>query len=149
MSEIRLSQARHILIVEDDASVRELSADILAEAGFKTREAACAAEAIALFQNPDFAKDIAAIVTDVDMPGELNGFALAAWVHESWPGIGIIITSGSPRGGAALCRHPDLFLPKPFRAERLVAAVQTVLDRGFALPPVSAPSFAIAADAAG
>jgi DNA-binding NtrC family response regulator len=116
-----------ILVVEDDALVREVSADILADAGFRTSEATCAAEALALLQNPEFAGEIDVIVTDVDMPGELDGFGLAARVHEGWPRIGVVITSGAPRGAALALRQPTLFLAKPFRADRLIAAVESVL----------------------
>lgn len=121
---------RHILLVEDDDLVREVSADILAEAGFRTREAASAAEALALLQDPQIAGDIAAIVTDVEMPGEMDGLGLAAKVRQSWPRIGIVITSGAI-GGAATARHQRAeFLAKPFRADRLVAAVQSALGPG-------------------
>jgi DNA-binding NtrC family response regulator len=123
---------RRVLVVEDDALVREVSADILTEAGFRTSEATCAAEALALLQNPEFAGEIDAIVTDVDMPGELDGIDLAARVREVWPRIGVVITSGAPSGATAALRQPALFLAKPFRADRLVAAVQSVMDKRFA-----------------
>ncbi len=127
----RTHDLRRILVVEDDALVREVSADILAEAGFRTSEAACAAEALAMLQNPELAGEIAAIVTDVDMPGELDGIGLAARVREFWPEIGVVVTSGAPRGAAAALRQRALFLAKPFRADRLVEAVQSVLDTHF------------------
>ncbi len=123
---------RRVLVVEDDALVREVSADILAEAGFRTSEATCAAEALELLQNPEFAGEIDAIVTDVDMPGDLDGIGLAARVREVWPRIGVVITSGAPRGAVAALRQPAMFLAKPFRAERLVAAVQSVMDTHYA-----------------
>lgn len=122
---------RRVLVVEDDALVREVSADILADAGFRTSEATCAAEALALLQNPEFAGEIDAIVTDVDMPGELDGIGLAARVREGWPRIGVVITSGVPRGTTAALRQPALFLAKPFRADRLIAAVESVLGPQF------------------
>lgn len=132
MRETRPDDLRRILVVEDDVLVREVSTDILAEAGFHTSEAGCAAEALELLQNPEFAREIAAIVTDVNMPGELDGIGLAARVHEAWPRIGVVITSGSPTGAGAALRQSDLFLAKPFRADHLVAAVQSVLEPRFA-----------------
>jgi DNA-binding NtrC family response regulator len=122
---------QRILLVEDDAFLRDVVADILAEAGFVTSQAGCAGEALGLLESQsDIAEEIAALVTDVDMPGEIDGIALAARVNETWPKIGVVITSGAHRGGALALRPPALFLAKPFRAERLVAAIRSVIEPG-------------------
>jgi two-component system, response regulator PdtaR len=128
-------QLRRVLVVEDDAFLRDMIADILAEAGFATNRACCASEALDLLQNqPDIAEEIAALVTDVDMPGELDGIGLAARVNEIRPQIGVVITSGAHRGGALGLRRPAVFLAKPFHADRLIAAVRSVIEAGFAAP---------------
>ncbi|HEY1736626.1 MAG TPA: response regulator, partial [Methylovirgula sp.] len=107
--------------------------DILNDAGFFTREAACAEEALDSLHEPAFADEIAALVTDVDMPGDLDGVGLAALVQECWPRMGVVVTSGAHRGAALLLRKPAVFLPKPFRADRLIAALRSVIAPQFAL----------------
>lgn len=135
MRELRPKDLRRILVVEDDLLLRELIVDILAEAGFATSGACCAGEALQLLQNQQgMAEEIAAVVTDVDMPGELDGIGLAARVNEIWPWIGVVITSGAHRGAALALRPSALFLAKPFRADRLVAAVRSVSEAEFASP---------------
>lgn len=125
MEHARLLDAGRILVVEDDCLLREMIVDMLTDEGFAASEACCADEALHLLSNRS---DFAAMVTDVDMPGEMNGIALSARVTENWPWIGIVVTSGAHRGGALGVRRPVFFLPKPFRADRLIAAVHSVLN---------------------
>ncbi len=132
MKQRRPGELSRILIVEDDDLLRVTIADFLCEEGFRTRQACCADEALQLLERPGIADEIAAVVTDVDMPGAINGVGLAALVHESWPHIGIVVTSGAHSGAALLLREPALFLPKPFGSEHLVAAVRAVIEPQFA-----------------
>lgn len=125
-------EMNRILIVEDDDLLRLTIADFLGEEGFRTRQACCADEALALLGKPGIADQIAAVVTDVDMPGDLDGIGLAALVHANWPHIGIVVTSGAHIGAALLLREPAVFLPKPFGSERLVSAVRAVIAPQFA-----------------
>ena len=129
MEHARLLDADRVLVVEDDCLLREMIVDMLMDEGFATSEAYCADQALQLLRNRN---DIAAMVTDVDMPGEMNGIALAAQVSQNWPWIGIVVTSGAHRGGALGVHRPVFFLPKPFRADRLVAAVHSVMATRFA-----------------
>jgi len=132
MKQRRPEELSRILIVEDDDLLRVTISDFLCEAGFRTRQACCAEEALSLLEKPGIADEIAALVTDVDMPGDLDGVGLAALVRESWPHMGIVVTSGAHSGAALLLRKPALFLPKPFGSERLIAAVRAVIEPQFA-----------------
>ncbi len=106
----------NVLVVEDDPLVREMIIDILLEAGFATDEAGCADEALrGLAQQPE----IAAVVTDIDMPGALDGIELSWRIDERWPQIGVIVISGGC-GTAAPLPRGALFLAKPFTASRLL-----------------------------
>jgi DNA-binding NtrC family response regulator len=139
MRQIRAHDLRHILVVEDDALLRDMIADILTEAGFATLQAACAGAALdMLYDQPDAADEIAAIVTDVDMPGDLDGLGLAARVNEIWPWIGVVVTSGAHRAALRALRPPALFLAKPFPAERLIAAVHSVMATELVAVPLAA-----------
>ncbi len=82
--------AASILIVEDEALVRVLAAGMFADAGFRVLEAANSDEALEFL---DAGADVRLLFTDVNMPGTIDGLALARQVHDRWPHIGIIVVS--------------------------------------------------------
>jgi len=121
MEQVR--RVSRILVVEDEPLVRDMIVDVLLEAGFDTHEAGCAEQALrGLAQQP-----IDAVITDIDMPGELDGIDLARRINELWPGIGVIVTSGGSRPAASLPRMAR-FLAKPFTAGRLLHAITELID---------------------
>jgi two-component system, response regulator PdtaR len=71
--------------------------------------------------------NVQALVTDVEMPGSLDGFTLARLVRQAWPYIGIVVTSGRVRPGPKDLPSGTLFLAKPYSLAALVDAVRTVL----------------------
>jgi CheY-like chemotaxis protein len=84
-----------VLLVEDEALVRMLGVDVLEEAGYRVIEAANADVALKVLEaDPDA---IAILVTDVHMPGSMDGEGLARIVDQRWPWIRVIITSGQAR----------------------------------------------------
>jgi CheY-like chemotaxis protein len=106
-----------ILIVEDEAFVRLLGAGMLTHAGFRVIEAADGDEALEFLEAD---ADVQLLFTDVNMPGAIDGVALARQVHERWPRIGIIVVSGK-----ALPKPHELpagshFHRKPYDAEAVV-----------------------------
>jgi len=114
-----------ILLVEDEPLVRLVLTDLLADAGYRVTEAGNADEAMTLLESRP---DMRVIITDVRMPGTLDGFALARFAADRRPGIGIVVTSGN-----ALPRSGDLpegaaFLPKPWRPSELVERVRRLLE---------------------
>ena len=72
-------QPNAVLVVEDEPLVRALAVDVLEEAGFDVLEAATADYALVVLEKRE---DICVLLTDVDMPGRLNGFQLAHIVQE-------------------------------------------------------------------
>ncbi|WP_319004794.1 response regulator [Microvirga lenta] len=125
-----------ILLVEDEALVRMVASEILAEeGGYRIIEAVNADEALSILEARH---DVRLVCTDVDMPGPLNGFALARIVDMRRPGIRVIVTSGY--------RRPDLgdlpkgmrFLPKPYPPSALIEMVRELLgpaERSRTAPP--------------
>jgi CheY-like chemotaxis protein len=111
-----------VLIVEDEVVVRILLAEALRQAGCEVIEAANADEALAVLlaaTSPDV------LVTDVKMPGEMDGFELAGLVRLAKPELKVIVTSGHAGPEGAL-RVADAFLPKPYDLGRLVGQVQAL-----------------------
>jgi CheY-like chemotaxis protein len=85
-----------ILIVEDEALVRLAAVGMLEDAGFRMVEAVNSDQAIELLEADS---NIRLLFTDVNMPGAIDGLALARQVHDRWPHIGIMVASarGLPR----------------------------------------------------
>jgi CheY-like chemotaxis protein len=111
-----------VLVVEDEVMVRALMVETLREAGCAVTEAASADEAVRALRAVT-APDI--MVTDVRLPGAMDGVELAARVRRTAPWIKVIVTSGhasaeNARGVA------DAFLAKPFELQRLVGEVRTL-----------------------
>jgi CheY-like chemotaxis protein len=125
-----------VLLVEDEALVRMFAADVLREeGGFKVVEVVNADEALTVLEAT---ADVRALVTDVEMPGSLDGFTLARVVKQAWPHIGIVVTSGRMAPGSRDLPSGALFIPKPYRPTDLIAAVRRVLPSDQTEIPVEA-----------
>ncbi len=115
MMNIVTSDAPYALVVDDDFFIRMDAMDILEQAGFRVLEADQGDVAFELLKARH--PDVTLLFTDVQMPGELDGFALARNVAASWPHISIVVASGhvSPSPGSM----PDKarFIAKPFSAD--------------------------------
>ena len=115
-----------VLLVKDEALLRMFTADLLREeAGFRVVEAANADEALTILEATG--DQVRALVTDVEMPGSMNGFAFTRVIHKAWPHIGLVVLSGRERPGPGEVPEGALFLPKPFAPTALIVAVQAVL----------------------
>ena len=113
-----------ILVVEDEILVRLAIADYLRECGYKVHEAVSAEEAIAILQAPEVSIDV--VFSDVEMPGTMDGFALARWVRANKPGLQVILTSGVERSAdiaATLCEAGPL-LSKPYSSHDVVDRIK-------------------------
>ncbi len=120
MSDFDNNRRVRVLVVDDEWLVRETLTDVLDEAGFSTRQAMSATEALRQLQR-DEAIDV--VVTDIQMPGVLDGADLARLLAAQRPEIGVLIVSGRrPRVLPAGAR----FLAKPFVPEELVDALSNL-----------------------
>ena len=111
---------RPILVVEDEVLIRLVIADYLRDCGYKVHEAVSGEEAIAILQAPEVSIDV--VFSDVEMPGSMDGFALARWVRANKPGMEIILTSGIERSAdiaATLCEAGPL-MKKPYSSQDVV-----------------------------
>lgn len=115
-----------VLVVEDEVLVRMDLADMILNAGHDVFEAGSADEAIAVMERHP---EIAVILTDVDMPGSMDGLRLAAYARDRWPPVGIIVASGALRAGAARLPEGALFFAKPYCATGILAALQGLTAR--------------------
>jgi CheY-like chemotaxis protein len=116
-----------ILVVEDEPLIRLGVVSLVEEAGFEVLEAGNADEAIRIIESTD---GIGVIVTDVDMPGSMDGIKLAHFVRHRWPPIRLIVISG--QAGVKLSDLPSgtRFFAKPCQEVPLVNAVRELSGMG-------------------
>jgi CheY-like chemotaxis protein len=126
-----ISGAEHgdesILIVEDDALVREYVVTHVGRFGYRTLAAGNAAEALAIIDGPE---RIDLLFTDVIMPGGMNGRQLATEALRRRPGLKVLYTSGYTEN--AIVHHGRLdagvlLLPKPYLSSDLARRIRTAL----------------------
>ena len=110
-----------ILIVEDEVLTREYLEFVLQGAGYEAIPAASAEEAIAVLEHRD---DVHLVVTDINLPGGLNGLQLAALVRDRWPAINIIAVTGYSAPRSDELPTGSLFVPKPYSAQKMMQAVR-------------------------
>jgi CheY-like chemotaxis protein len=120
-----------ILLVEDDPLVSLITAEILQDAGFDVLEAVDASEALALLNT---GRPLDLVITDIRMPGQMDGVQLAGIVKNSWPGLPVALLSSHLERRQ---HEADLFIPKPFDPDRLVEAVRRLLAARIAPEAVS------------
>ena len=99
------------VVAEDEPILRLAAIEFLEENGFSVLEAATAARALRYLEEHD---DVRLLFTDVRMPGQMDGLALARIVAERWPGIAIVICSGVNRPPAHEIPSGATFIEKPF-----------------------------------
>ena len=116
--------AETVLIVEDDTLIRMDSADFLAEAGFHVLEAESADAAIAVLEG---AGDVQLLFSDIDMPGSMDGLKLANIVHERWPKIRLLVTSGHHHVPNADLPDHGNFVAKPYDSRDVVRRIRALL----------------------
>jgi CheY-like chemotaxis protein len=120
-----LSQSHQtVLVVEDEPIVRMYAVDLLQDAGYDVIEAGDAEQALAQL---DARADVALMFSDINMPGEMDGFALAREVHRRRPDIRLILTSGKMAMDASVA-DIDAFVAKPYTADRLTSLLRASLN---------------------
>ena len=118
-----------ILLVEDEGPVRELVARVLQKNGYHVWQAASGNDALGIWQ--EHKKEISLLLTDLVMPGNMNGHDLAETLRAERPGLKVIFTSGYSADivGKNFKLDPDLnFLQKPYQPQTLALTVRRCLD---------------------
>lgn len=118
-----------ILVVEDEEGIQSLLEDALAEAGFASDILSSAEEALTLFRSG--LKAYAALVTDVNLKGQLDGWHVAREVREKEPSFPVVYMTGAAAGHWAAQGVPNsILLAKPFAPAQLVTALSNLLNVG-------------------
>lgn len=118
-----------VLVVEDEPGVREMVRTVLERNGYRVMEAANGADAIRLVEGYEGALDL--LLTDIVMPGGLNGWDLGRRLLRDDPQLKVLYFSGYSAEIAERkieLSHQETFLQKPLSADVLLEAVRNCLD---------------------
>lgn len=111
-----------VLIVEDEPMIRDFVQEILEfEGGFRTESVENADQAVEYLQN--HAHEVSLLLTDVRMPGSMDGIALANLVAGKWPEMPIVVMSGHGTPGSDQLPPDVLFIAKPWTITQLLDGV--------------------------
>ncbi|WP_246692054.1 MULTISPECIES: response regulator [unclassified Methylobacterium] len=114
MTQSNASEAPFALVVDDDPLILMETTCILEDAGFRVLEAMNAAQAMRVLAQHH--EKVVLMFTDVQMPGDENGFALARHTAEHWPHVAIVVASGERCPAAGDLPEGATFIEKPFSA---------------------------------
>ena len=117
---------RTVVIVEDEFLVRDLAVCELEDNGFTVVEFDSADAALPYLR--EHGGGAALSLTDVQMPGRLNGLELVDILSRLWPGVPVLITSGGPLVDPRKLPSCAAFLRKPWLPEDMVARVGRMID---------------------
>jgi len=118
----------HVLVVEDEESVRRMAGRILKRGGYDVRPFATPASALAAIRDPAVSIDL--LLTDVKMPG-MSGEELALEARRLRPDLPVLFVSGYPEEAEIEDRLKEggsAFLPKPFTPEALLQQIRRLLE---------------------
>jgi CheY-like chemotaxis protein len=113
-----------VLLVEDNLEVQKTVGMLLDQLGYHVFRARSAAAALQLLQSGE-AVDL--VFSDIIMPGELDGMALARQVKEEYPDIAVLLTSGYAKAVNTLGANFPI-LRKPYKLATLARAIRDALD---------------------
>jgi two-component system, response regulator PdtaR len=111
-----------ILLVEDEVLIRMTIADQLRNAGYIVLEASSADEALELLHG----HAVRLLLSDIRMPGRMDGLELARTVRAKHPEIKVVLASGQSFSVSHWGDH-DGFFPKPYDARRLIEHIRMLL----------------------
>ncbi|AZF17808.1 MULTISPECIES: response regulator [unclassified Pseudomonas] len=115
-----------ILVLEDDEIIRALMVDVLEDFGALVKSFPSADEGMIYLERGDDPVDL--IVSDIQMPGLLNGYDLSRVVAHRWPEVQVVLTSGNTTIASQLGGSVR-FLPKPWSTDHLLECVQKALTQ--------------------
>jgi len=118
-----------ILVIEDDQAIQTIVDEALTEGGFEPAIAASGEEAVTLLKGGLI--KYRALVTDIDLRGQIDGWEVAQQAREIDPAFPIVYMSGAHAEDWASKGVPNsIMLAKPFAPAQLVTAVSQLLNNG-------------------
>lgn len=122
LSGIVSHSVRTILVVEDEDLIRMILTEFLQDQGYNVLEAANVADAKRVFVS---SPPIDLVFSDINMPGRENGFQLAKWVHQQFPGTKVLLTSGAPHSREDTKDLREPMIQKPYNWSMVLQRIQS------------------------
>ena len=120
-----------VLVVEDNADVRHVAVSLLKELGYRTIEAETASAALDVLAA---GKNVRLVFSDVVLPGQIDGLALAQTVRTKYPNIPVVLTTGYTK---VFDTDPEFpLLRKPYQMTALGRVIHDALDASCAERPM-------------
>ena len=116
-----------VLVVEDEILIRMVISEYLRHCGYRVIEAASGDEAVVVLQQQDIVVDV--VLSDTEMPGATDGFALAKWVRANKSDVEMILVGSPARAADAagkLCEAGPTFA-KPYEPHVVVDRIKRLL----------------------
>ncbi|MFC7612193.1 ATP-binding protein [Teichococcus aestuarii] len=118
-----------VLLVEDEAPVRSVSAEYLRELGYRVLEATDGPSALRILYGQE-APQVALMVTDLGLPNGLNGRQVADAARQRWPDLPVLLITGYAGDALKEPLAPGMMLmTKPFELGALAAKVQEMIGK--------------------
>ncbi len=117
------NKAVTVLVVEDEAMMRTKLAEELQGAGYLVVEASDGTDAVEILT---LRRDVKIVISDVRMPGPIDGVELCRRVRSDHPGIKVVLSSGE--ANAADSTAHDGFFLKPYRVARIISHIRSFTD---------------------
>lgn len=114
-----------ILVVEDEPIIRDFVCEILQEEGYLTQPMENADDAMAFLEQQ--ADQVGLLLTDILMPGTMNGAELSNRSGDQWPRIPILVMSGHETPESSGVKHAVTFIRKPWTISQMIDGVEKAL----------------------
>ena len=129
-SQAAISQTAHILLIEDEPSVIAFLRAALERKGYSVVDASSGAEGLERLASGRYA----GVISDIRMPGAVNGAEVHAWIQKNRPELSskIILISGDTANSetqAFLAQSGTPCIEKPFRVQHLLSVVEKTFGR--------------------
>lgn len=116
-----------ILIVEDEFLIRLTLTEVLGDEGFDVAEAEDGEQAVEMLGRH---KDFDLLMTDVNLPGKLSGWAVADAARKDRANLPVVFVSGGAEPPVGRCASPhDAFVQKPYTPSDIAAVARRMVGR--------------------
>lgn len=121
-------QSQHpvIVLVDEEPTIRQATAQYLREAFFEVMEAADSDEAL---KHLERSSAVHALVTDAHLPGRIDGQELAGLARDRWPDLAVVMMSGHSDATSGPVPPGAEFVAKPYLTVHLVPTLNRLLGR--------------------
>lgn len=117
-----------LLLVDDEVLITDMLHDVLGDAGFEVVTANDGDWAIAMLDDPT--QRIAGLITDINMKGTTDGWAVARHARERLPDLPVVfMTGGAAAEWTANGVPMSILVPKPFATAQIIAAIASLLNK--------------------